>query len=186
MVLFGEIKPYKGLDILIEAVAALAPGLRRQLRVVVAGRPRMDVAPLLARIVSLGLSGQFDLRLRRLTEAEMGALFGEADGFVFPYRQIDASGVYHLVKPLAKWLIASRVGVFAEEMDGESQGTLVPPEDVAALSQALQHAIEARPRGRRMRVSEASWSDIGRATRSLYERAKAQFEARRARGALQG
>jgi glycosyltransferase involved in cell wall biosynthesis len=174
MVLFGEIKPYKGLDVLIEAVAALAVPVRRQLRVVVAGRPRMDIAPLTARIAALGLGEHFELRLGRLTEEEMAALFAEADGFVFPYRQVDASGVYYLVKSLGKWLIASRVGIFAEEMGGEAQGT-VPPEDVPALAQALQHAVAERPRGS-VRGCESSWSDIGRATRALYERARAEFQ----------
>jgi glycosyltransferase involved in cell wall biosynthesis len=176
-VLFGEIKPYKGLDILIEAVAALAAPVRRQLRVVVAGRPRMDIAPLASRIDVLGLGEQFELRLRRLTEEEMATLFAEADGFVFPYRQIDASGVYYLVKSLGKWLIASRVGIFAEEMSAEAQGTLVPPEDVPALAQALGYAIAKRPRGS-VRAPGNSWSDIGRATRELYERARVEFDAR--------
>jgi glycosyltransferase involved in cell wall biosynthesis len=177
LVLFGEIKPYKGLDILIEAVAALAAPVRRQLRVVVAGKPRMDVAPLAARIAALGLGEQFELRLGRLTEEEMAALFAEADGFVFPYRQIDASGVYYLVKSLGKWLIASNVGIFAEDMRAGAHGSLVAPGDVPALAQALQHAIAERPRGRVRRL-ESSWSDIGRATRALYERARAEFDPR--------
>jgi len=177
VVLFGEIKPYKGLDVLIEAVAALSPRVRRQLRVVVAGRPRMELTPLVARIAELQIDGQFDLRLRRLTEEEMAALFAEADAFVFPYRQIDASGVYYLVKSLGKWLIASRVGIFAEEL-GDAQGSLVSPADVPSLTQALHEAIVHRPRA----ASEppgTSWSDIGLTTRSLYERAIAQFDARR-------
>jgi glycosyltransferase involved in cell wall biosynthesis len=181
VVLFGEIKPYKGLDILIEAVAALAPPVRRQLRVVVAGRPRMNIAPLASRIAERGLGEQFELRLRRLSEEEMAALFAEADGFVFPYRQVDASGVYYLVQALGKWLIASRVGIFAEEMSGEADGALVPPNDVPALARALEHAIAKRPAGRVQRA-ESSWRDIGRVTRALYERARAEFDARRAPG----
>jgi glycosyltransferase involved in cell wall biosynthesis len=187
LVLFGEIKPYKGLDILVEAVAALSPSERRQLRVIVAGRPRMDLAPLRARIAALRLQAQFDLRLKRLSEEEMAALFAQADGFAFPYRQIDASGVYYLVRSLGKWLIASRVGIFAEEMRGE-EGALVPPGDVAALSQALRQAIAERPAGAR-RVADTSWSDIGRATRALYEAAIADFAARtapRAQGLSKG
>jgi glycosyltransferase involved in cell wall biosynthesis len=176
VVLFGEIKPYKGLDVLIEAVAALAPEVRKQLRVVVAGRPRMEMRALTARIVALGLADQFELRLKHLSEDEMAALFAEADGFVFPYRQIDASGVYYLVKALGKWLIASRVGAFAEEdLAGEGLGTLVPPEDVPALAQALGHAIENRPRGRPAPRSH-SWIHIALATRALYERARAEPE----------
>jgi glycosyltransferase involved in cell wall biosynthesis len=178
-VLFGEIKPYKGLDILIEAVAAMPGAARRKLRVVVAGRPRMDVAPLAARIAALGVAEQFELRLKRLSEEEMAALFAEADGFVFPYRQIDASGVYYLVRSLGKWLIASRVGIFAEEMRGRQQGALVPAEDVAALAQALRHAVEQRPRAA-LPERSAGWREIGFATRALYERARAQFEHARA------
>ena len=178
VVLFGEIKPYKGLDILIDAVAALPPALRPQLRVVVAGRPRMDMGPLIARIAALGLTAQFELRLRRLSEGEMATLFAEADGFVFPYRQIDASGVYYLVNSLGKWLIASRVGIFAEEdVSGEGRGALVAPEDVPALAQALQHAIETRPCGR-VAGPASSWSDIAHTTRALYERARMEFDAR--------
>lgn len=186
-VLFGEIKPYKGVDILIEAVAALPAQVREGLRVVIAGRPRMDMAPLAARIAALGLEGQFELRLRRLSEEEMAALFAEADCFVFPYRQIDASGVYYLVRSLGKWLIASRVGVFAEEM-GDEEGALVAPGDAACLSHALRRAIAERPGGA-SRVAGTSWSAIGHATRSLYERAIAEFAARRAprtQGALKG
>jgi glycosyltransferase involved in cell wall biosynthesis len=178
VVLFGEIKPYKGLDLLIEAVAALPPVVRAQVRVIVAGRPRMDVAPLAARIAALGLGEQFELRLGRLSEEEVAALFAEADGFVFPYRQVDASGVYYLVRSLGKWLIASQVGVFAEEM-GADEGALVAPGDVPSLAAALRHAIEARPVSRLTRAA-MSWSEIGQATRSLYEHAKAEFEARRA------
>lgn len=176
-VLFGEIKPYKGLDVLIEAVAALPMAVRRQLRVVVAGRPRMSVAPLAARIAALGLGEQFELRLRRVSEEEVAALFAEADGFVFPYRQVDASGVYCLVKPLGKWLIASRVGIFAEDMAEGANGRLVPPGDAPALAEALQHAITARPRGAVV-PPRTSWSAIGLATRALYERARVEFEAR--------
>lgn len=178
LVLFGEIKPYKGLDILIDAVAALPPVLRRQLRVVVAGRPRMDMQPLAARIVALDLTKQFELRLKRLSEEEMATLFAEADGFVFPYRQVDASGVYYLVNSLGKWLIASRVGIFAEEdIGGEGRGTIVPPEDVPALARALQHGIEKRPRGS-VAGAAHSWSEIAHTTRALYERAKKEFDAR--------
>lgn len=177
-VLFGEIKPYKGFDILIEAVGALPPHLRSQLRVVVAGRPRMDIRPLAQRIDALGVSEQFELRLKRLSEKEMATLFAEADSFVFPYREIDASGVYHLLSSLGKWVIASRVGVFAEEnIADEGRGAVVPPEDARALASALQDAIEKRPRANAIPPTH-SWSDIARATCALYERARAEFDIR--------
>ncbi|MEP6875585.1 MAG: glycosyltransferase [Burkholderiales bacterium] len=169
-VLFGEIKPYKGLDVLIEAMAALPVAIRGRARVVVAGRVRMDIAPLVARITELGLQEQFDLRPQRQSEEDMAVLFGQADSFVFPYRQIDASGVYFLVKALGKWLIASRVGIFAEDIVDGVDGQLVPGGDVAALAAALGKAIVERPR-RALEPLADSWTGIGQATRALYQQA---------------
>jgi glycosyltransferase involved in cell wall biosynthesis len=177
-VLFGEIKPYKGLDLLIEAVAALPEQDRAQLRVVVAGRPRMDIEPLLARIAELDLGAQFDVRPERQSEEQMAMLFDEADCFLFPYRQIDASGVYFLVKGRGKWLIASRVGVFSEDIAPDLDGALVPPEDVAALSGALQHAVRHRPVPDAARAAAGSWTEIGQSTLALYRDAITAFDGR--------
>ncbi|MDB5893955.1 MAG: hypothetical protein JWQ88_1486 [Rhodoferax sp.] len=175
-VLFGEIKPYKGLDLLIEAVAALPGPVRAEMRVIVAGRPRMDIAPLLARIAELGVGPQFDIRPERQSEEEMAVLFDAADSFVFPYRQIDASGVYFLVKSLGKWLIASRVGIFAEDIREGADGALIATDDVPALARAMQDAIVQRPR-RDPAAIAGSWADIGRATLQLYQGAVADFGA---------
>jgi glycosyltransferase involved in cell wall biosynthesis len=176
-VLFGEIKPYKGLDLLVEAVGELPADVRRQMRVVVAGRPRMDVESLRLRIIELGVSEHFDLRLQRQSEQEMATLFAEADSFVFPYRQIDASGVYFLVKSLGKWLIASRVGIFEEDIVDGVEGELVARNDASALASALRFAVETQPRREPVPLEDA-WLDIGRATRGLYESAITEFGQR--------
>jgi glycosyltransferase involved in cell wall biosynthesis len=173
VLLFGEIKPYKGLDLLIEAVASLPVEARRELRVIVAGRPRMDLAPLVNRIDALGLQDQFDMRPRRLSEEEMAAVFAEADCFVFPYRQIDASGVYFLVKGLGKWLIASRVGIFAEDVHDGVEGVLIASEDIAELARELHNGITRRPQRTPVPVAD-SWTAIGRSTRQLYLQAIAE------------
>ncbi len=166
-VLFGELKPYKGIDVLLEALALLPAELRAQARCVIAGRARMDLAPISAQIERLGLRDVVELRPQRLTEQEMADLFAGADCFVFPYRQIDASGVYFLVKGLGKWLIASDVGVFAEEMTRAS-GELVPSADRASLAAALSRALCERPRAQPQQ-GDAAWVTIARQTRELYE-----------------
>jgi glycosyltransferase involved in cell wall biosynthesis len=167
-VLFGELKPYKGIDLLIEAVARLPPELRRQARFVVAGRPRMDLTPARARITELGLEKTVEIRAERLSDLAMAELFAAADSFVFPYRQVDASGVYHLVKSLGRWLIASRVGVFAEDLHDGRDGVLIPPNDEVALATALADAIVQRPVVSAPASVSASWDAIGAATRAVY------------------
>lgn len=166
-VIFGEIKPYKGVDVLIEAVAKIPEPLRSSARVVVAGRPRMDMDVLIKRIKELGLESVIELRLQRLSDEEMTHLFSEADCFVFPYRQIDASGVYFLTKSLGRWLIASRVGVFLEDIKEGIEGALVPCEDADALSKEMCRAIELKPRPNAQSPAN-SWRQIGRQTRTLY------------------
>lgn len=166
-VLFGQIKPYKGLDLLVEAFGRLPEEVRRQARTVAAGAPLMDTGPVQSRIAELDLSASVELRLGRLDDQAMADLFDEADAFVFPYRQIDASGVYFLLKPLGKWMIASRVGIFAEDMRDGEDGALVPPGDVAALAGALRNAVDRRPPTRPV-DSSGGWQAIGERTRQLY------------------
>jgi len=169
-VLFGEIKPYKGLDLLVEALGRLDGAQRAAMRLLVAGRARMDLAPIVARIAELGLEPTIEMNLKRLDEQEMADLFETADSFVFPYRQIDASGVYFLVKSFGKWLVASRVGIFAEDMVPGADGVLIPAGDVDALARELALAAASRPPARPLALGE-SWLQIGLATRQVYEQA---------------
>ena len=177
--LFGELKSYKGIDILVEALGLLPPSVRSRARFIVAGRPRMDLAPIQARIDELGLAQAIEFRAQRLTDQEMTDLFASTDCFLFPYRQIDASGVYFLIKSLGKWLIASSIGIFAEDVVSE-QGELVPVEDAPALADAIARAIESRPKPEPVAPGLA-WALIGERTRELYRRSR----ARRTRGAAE-
>jgi glycosyltransferase involved in cell wall biosynthesis len=166
--LFGEIKHYKGVDLLIEAVGRLPDSVRTRAQFIVAGRPRIDLAPLRARISELQLHDCVEIRAFRQSDAQVADLLTHADCFVFPNRQIDASGVYFLVKGLQKWIIATRVGVFAEDMVDGRQGSLISPEDVGALADALQRAINERPIADASVLKSASWEAIGKSTRKLY------------------
>lgn len=166
-ILFGEMKPYKGIDVLVEAVGLLSPEIRAQAKVIVAGRERMDLAPIHARIEALGLTNTIEMQVKRLSESEMADLFTDGDCFVFPYRQIDASGVYFLTKSFNKWMIASKVGVFAEDMRPGEDGDLVSSGDPHELARSMTEAINSR-RGREGGTLKGSWEHIGRQTAALY------------------
>lgn len=166
-VLFGEMKPYKGIDVMVEAVGLLPPEVRARAKVVVAGRERMDLAPIRARIAELGLEDTIEMQVKRLTEEEMADLFTDGDCFLFPYRQIDASGVYYLTKSFKKWMIASRVGIFAEDMRPGEEGALVASDAPEELAQAMAQAIIERT-SRHGSMLKGSWEQIGCQTRALY------------------
>jgi len=98
-------------------------------------------------------------------------LFAETDCFVFPYRQIDASGVYFLAKSLPKWIIASNVGVFAEDLRDGVEGTIVPPTDPFALALAMGRAITERL-APGVKLPSSNWTRIGKATQAVYRHAQ--------------
>jgi glycosyltransferase involved in cell wall biosynthesis len=176
VVAFGKMRPYKGLDLLIEAVARLEPALHRRLRVIIAGEPLMDLALLGRRIDAARLSGAVELLPRRFSEAEMEALFANADAFVFPYREIEASGVLYRVQGYRRWLIASRLGAFAEAIEDGASGRLVVPDDVDALAAALAEGATLRP----VPTTPArvvDWATIARATRATYAEARREWLA---------
>lgn len=165
--LFGQIKPYKGADLLIEALALLDPALRSGVRVIIAGARMMDTTALEQRIEALGLGGTVECRFGRLSEAEMDRLFNETQVFVFPYRQIDASGTYYLIRDRAPWIIASRVGVFAEDFIEGGDGRSVPPGDVPALAAAIAEAAGGCPR-RPAGPRGVGWPTIAEQTLRVY------------------
>lgn len=178
VLLFGRIQPYKGADLLVEALGLIEPALRDRLDVIVAGEPQMPIEPLTQRVAALGIGTAFTLRDRRLSETEMAALLRSADAFVFPYRAIDASGVLHLVAELDRWLIASDLGAF-RGMIGANTGELVMPGDAAALAKAIVRSIGRRPTGRPV-TEIPGWAEIGARTRVVYERVIADHRGNRA------
>jgi len=177
IVAFGKMRPYKGLEVLIEAVARLDRETRGMLRLIVAGEPMMDLAPLHRCIREHDLTGTVDVVDRRLDRSEMDTLFAGADSFVFPYREIEASGVFYLVQGLGRWVIASRLGAFVEALEDGRSGRLVAPGDVRDLAAALDEACTER------RIPTAAprvtgWDAIARETLAVYAAAHCDWEAR--------
>jgi glycosyltransferase involved in cell wall biosynthesis len=171
--LFGKLKPYKGADVLIEAFRQLPIDLQNRAEVLIVGEPHMDVAPLLKAAKGLAMGVRVDLRF--VPDDEMRELLSSADVIVFPYRQIDISGVLMAALRHGRPIIASHVGGFAELLVDDRHGILVPPGDVAALTRAM--ARLCREPATRLAMGAAvaelgaetpSWNDIARSTTDLY------------------
>lgn len=172
---FGKIKHYKGVDILIEALRQLGPAIRERLEINVVGKAYMDVEPLQNAISAHGLENCIRLDLGYRPESDIEALFSDADAALFPYREIDASGVVMTAIAQGLPVIASRVGGFAELFADGKGGALFPAEDPTSLARILecwalnpeklaQHsdAILAK------RSSIPDWSTIADQTLAIY------------------
>ncbi len=161
---FGLLRPYKGLDVLIEAWRAVEGA---QLWIV--GRPRFDVAPLRAKAApSVRWVPRF------VTDGELAACFRRADVVVAPYREADQSGVLATALAFGSPLMLSDVGGFGE-VAAAGAAHLVPPGDAAALATGLRELLAdgaARERLSRaagaLAAGEWSWNAVARRTRALY------------------
>lgn len=136
--LFGTLSPYKGVEILLEALAGISPEHRPM--ALVAGMPTPAACP-----------GQWDLMVRRLgleawlrwdrryvPTAEIAWYFRRADFVVLPYRTASQSGVAHLALTMGKPLIVSGAGALAELIDGN--GWVVGAGEARPLAEAMERA----------------------------------------------
>jgi glycosyltransferase involved in cell wall biosynthesis len=178
LLMFGQIKPYKGIDVLLRALAALDAETRARCHVCIAGKPYMDTAPLIGLRRDLGLEETVEFRFEFVPDAQLAALFDESAAVLFPYREIEASGALMAALAHAKPVIASRLGTFAELLEDQRHGLLVPPDDVAALAQAIGRFV--REDGLRRHLTEEigqlktsipSWEAIADQTIAAYDQA---------------
>jgi glycosyltransferase involved in cell wall biosynthesis len=176
--LFGKIKPYKGLDLLVEAFGRIAPDLAAGARLRVVGKPYMDLGPIEARIKQLGLDGKVVIEPGFIRDEDIPELFDQSTVAVFPYREIEASGVLALAIAHGRPILASRIGGFAETVADSVHGLLVEPGDVAALSAAMSRfladqAFTAACGRAVQRLSNEipSWQEIARLTVEVYQAA---------------
>jgi glycosyltransferase involved in cell wall biosynthesis len=182
--LFGKLKPYKGLDLLIEAFGQLPNELQARARVRAVGKPYMDLEPLRARAEQLGVASRIVIEPGFVSDDDVGKLFSPDSIAVFPYREIEASGVLTLALVHGRPIIASRIGGFAETITDGIHGLLVPPGDVAALAGALRRfltdrafAVSCARAASMLAASFPDWEEIARRTVAVYQ-AAAQSRAR--------
>jgi glycosyltransferase involved in cell wall biosynthesis len=185
---FGKIKPYKGVDLLLEALTLVSGTLRERLDVRIVGKPHMDTAGLEQFIRANGLARCVTLRFEFVSEAEEERLFADADAIVLPYRDIDASGVAMSAIARGVPVLATAIDGFRELFEEEGGARLVSPADAAALSKAITdwlsapeqlHALSDAMRLRR--ASIPSWNEIARRHLAVYAEANARWAADRKR-----
>ncbi|MEM1763999.1 MAG: glycosyltransferase [Candidatus Jordarchaeales archaeon] len=173
---FGVLKPYKGLDVLLEAFARLPEPVARETVLQIVGYPRMSVEPLQSLARRLGIEHRVFWDLRFVEEAEVATYFSQADVVVLPYRRIDQSGVLMIALAFGKPIVASRVGGFAEIISDGVHGFLVDPGEVESLARALARLLGDDELRRRMASAverlaggELSWNNIAKQTVQLYQ-----------------
>jgi glycosyltransferase involved in cell wall biosynthesis len=162
---FGLMRPYKGIDVLVEAWQGI-----EHAELWIVGAPRMDTAALRA-----GAPPSVRFVERFVSEGEAAALFRRADLAVLPYREIEQSGVLYTALGFGVPLVLSDVGGFPD-IAAAGAAQLVAPGDPAELHDALAGLVADPSRlatlamaALRLADESQGWDAIARAHLALYD-----------------
>jgi glycosyltransferase involved in cell wall biosynthesis len=167
---FGLLRPYKGIDTLLEAFRSL-----RGAELWIVGNPRMSLEPL--QELAERAVGTVRFVPRFITDPEIPAYFRRADLVVLPYRDVEHSGVLYTALAFGKPMVLTAVGGFPELAEDHGAARIVPPQDPAALATAIGELIgdegarsELAAAARRAAEGPYAWQRVGGETLALYER----------------
>lgn len=131
LLFFGQITPYKGLDVLVEAFA-LAKQADPTLELDIVGRGKIS-EPLMDRIKRLGIG----LRNEYISDELARQIILQHGVMVLPYTSATQSGVAAVALANGMPGIATNVGALPEQIVHNVSGLVVPPNDPKALSEAI-------------------------------------------------
>ncbi len=136
---FGYMRKYKGIDILLEAIALIPPEKRKNMHFTIAGKlyPKLDDTDYEGRIRKLGIEACVSFFTEHIPDEMLPELFKDVDFALFPYRNIYGSGALLMAYTYGKPVIASDIPTFREETDGGRTGFLFESENPKALADAI-------------------------------------------------
>jgi glycosyltransferase involved in cell wall biosynthesis len=136
LLLAGRLLPYKGLDLLADALDWLGPRPDMVLRVVGHG-------PASAALDRLCALPGVTVENRWVPEAEFDALLGWADAVILPYTEASQSGVAAAGLSAGRRVLGTLVGGLSEQLAHDPAAELCAPEKIA-LANALRDLLDRR------------------------------------------
>ena len=146
---FGYVRPYKGLMILLEALAILrdrmaGSGSGPMPLLLAVGEYYDDEAKYRARARELNVESHIRFVSEYVPNDAVGQYFSAADAVILPYRSATQSGIAQIAYNFDKPVIATNVGGLAEVVIDGRTGYVVPPDDPASLAGAIARFFEQR------------------------------------------
>ena len=132
---FGFIREYKGLDLLLDAMADERM-VQLGVKLIVAGEFYGDPKPYMEQIKHLDISDRVVLHTEFIPDHEVNRYFCAADLVVQPYKNATQSGVSQIAYHFEKPMVVTNVGGLPEIVPNEKAGFVVKPD-----SQEIADAI---------------------------------------------
>jgi glycosyltransferase involved in cell wall biosynthesis len=177
---FGAIRPYKGLEYLVDAFRRLAAG-DVEYRLIIVGEPRRECENYfreIQRAINITpVREQAIQRIRYIRDEETELYFKAADVLALPYTHIFQSGVLFLAYNFGLPVVASDVGSIKEDIIEGETGFLCRPRDPDDLARAIERyfkselykTLSSRRQGiRDYAQARHSWDVVGELTRNRY------------------
>lgn len=173
ILLFGAIRPYKGVETAIEALPEVLQEIPEAV-LLIAGKLWQSWDPYQLLIERLRINNCVITFLDYVPSGEVYKYFEAADLVVLPYGQFDSqSGVGSTAVAFRKPMIVSDVGGLPELV--QDRGSIVPPNDPAALARAIIGCLSDANRLTTMAAgledvaARLSWSAIAQKTITIYK-----------------
>ncbi len=174
---FGFIRRYKGLDLLLEAMAKIALK-NKNFKLLVAGEFYGDSSYYLNKIDEYGLRDKVILHTDYIPTERVRYYFCAADMVVQPYRSATQSGVTQIAYHFEKPMLVTDVGGLAEIIPNRKVGYVVKPSAVeiaTALTDFYEHKAERETTftaGCRDEKKHFQWESFAEAIEKLYKEIK--------------
>jgi glycosyltransferase involved in cell wall biosynthesis len=172
---FGFIKPYKGVQHLVDAAPLLKERYGDDVRVLVVGDIYGDKQPYLDRIDDCGAADIIRLVDGFVPDELVESYFVAADLVVLPYVSATQSGIVQIAYNYDRPVVTTNVGGLPEVVLDGRTGYLVPPADPVALAGAIARFFDEGMAGEFAAAVAAekkkySWERMAEAIESLATR----------------
>jgi glycosyltransferase involved in cell wall biosynthesis len=156
LLFFGLVRPYKGLDVLLRALAEGPPEVRLRVAGEFWGGPEATRTL----VAELGLEDRVELRPGYVDAEDVAGLFADVDALVLPYRTATGSQGVDLGFRFGVPVIATRAGSLPDKIADGVDGVLADADDVSSLAAALRAFYDdGRPEELRANVRATDGSD---------------------------
>jgi glycosyltransferase involved in cell wall biosynthesis len=132
---FGYVRPYKGLHVLIDAMADIVR--RAAVHLVVVGEFYDGEQAYREQVTRLHLEDHVTFRADYVPNQTVAQYFSAADAVILPYLSATQSGIVQIAYNFDKPVITTNVGGLGEVVLDGVTGFLVPPGDAAALADRI-------------------------------------------------
>lgn len=164
LLFFGVIRPYKGLEDLIEAFNALPEDQINRYWLTIVGETWENWTTPADMIAQSRYGDRITFINRYVHDEEVGSFFAAADAVVLPYHRISTSGPIHIAMGYGLPIVATNVGGIPETVAGYEGAILIPAHDPERLSDAILQVVDMR--GQQF-THPISWSQTGAAYGAL-------------------